>query len=104
MSGAIAMAYPSLYEGFGLPVLEAMSLGVPVLTSDVGATREISGDAALLVDPNDTFSIRQGLQRLLAEESLRARLSDLGKIQAANFSWRSTAVKTLEILENAAAC
>lgn len=104
LSGAVAMAYPSLYEGFGLPVLEAMSLGVPVLTSDVGATKEISGGAALLVDPLDIASIRDGLRRLLRDTTLRQRLAELGKIQSELFSWDATARQTLRILEQAAAC
>jgi glycosyltransferase involved in cell wall biosynthesis len=99
---ALALAYPSLYEGFGLPVLEAMAQGVPVLTSDVGATREISGDAALLVDPTDVAAIQQGLLRLIEDVALRERLSRLGLVQADRFSWERTARQTLQIIEEAA--
>lgn len=102
LSGATALAYPSLYEGFGLPVLEAMNLGVPVLTSDVGATKEISGGAALLVDPLNVNSIREALQRILRDVTMRKHFSELGKIRAAQFSWESAAQQTLRILERAA--
>lgn len=103
MQQALALAYPSLYEGFGLPVLEAMSLGVPVLTSDVGATREISGNAALLVDPTDVSSIREGLIRLLGDRVLREKLAQLGRVQAGKFCWEKTAQRTLDILEEVSA-
>jgi glycosyltransferase involved in cell wall biosynthesis len=102
LEGALALAYPSLYEGFGLPVLEAMAVGVPVLTSDVGATKEISGDAALLVDPTDVGAIRKGLRRLLGDADLRARLATLGRARAAQFSWVRTARQTLAVLGEAA--
>ena len=103
MRGAMALAYPSLYEGFGLPVLEAMSQGVPVLTGNIGATREISGAAALLVDATDVQSIKTALLQLLKDAALRERLSALGKAHAARYSWKETARQTLAILEGAAA-
>ncbi|MEX3894767.1 glycosyltransferase family 4 protein [Paraburkholderia sp. BR10954] len=103
MQGAIALAYPSLYEGFGLPVLEAMAQGVPVLTSDVGATKEISADAALLVNPMDVSDIRGGLLRLLSDTRLRQQLAERGRQQAAKFSWDQTARETLRVIEAAAA-
>ena len=102
MHGAMAFAYPSLYEGFGLPVLEAMSQGIPVLTSDVGATREVADGAALLVDPTSISSIRDGLVRLLNDAALRNELSRLGQERAATFSWERTATDTLAALEKAA--
>lgn len=101
MQGALAFVYPSLYEGFGLPVLEAMAQGIPVLTSDVGATREIANGAALLVDPASIDSIRQGLVRLLNDDALRVELSNRGIARAADFSWERTAADTLAALEKA---
>jgi len=102
MHGAMAFAYPSLYEGFGLPALEAMAQGIPVLTSDVGATREVADDAALLVDPGSTSSIKKGLVRLLNDETLRSELSRRGMERAAFFSWDRTATETLAVIEKAA--
>jgi glycosyltransferase involved in cell wall biosynthesis len=103
LRGATAFVYPSLYEGFGLPVLEAMAQGIPVLTSNVGATREVADGAALLVDPESTSSIRDGLARLLSDEALRQELSRLGLERAAAFSWERTAQETLAVIEMAAA-
>lgn len=101
MRGATALVYPSIYEGFGLPVIEAMAMGVPVLTSNVGATREIAEGAAILVDPTSMHDIRAGLARLLKEPKLREHLASLGKERAATFSWARTARKTLAIIEQA---
>jgi len=83
--GARAVVFPSLYEGFGLPVLEAMSLGTPVLTSQAGSLPEIAGDAALLVDPYDVRDIAAGLQRLAQSDELCAELTKRGFEQAAQF-------------------
>ena len=77
-SGAAAFAFPSLYEGFGLCIVEAMACGVPVLTSNISATAEVAGDAALLVDPLSVDAIRDGLRRLLENEGLRAVLAARG--------------------------
>lgn len=84
--GARATLLPSLYEGFGLPVLESMLLGAPVLASTAGSLPEVAGDAALLVDPYDTDAIRTAIQTLDADEGLRAELSERGVRQAAKFS------------------
>lgn len=102
MRGAMAFVYPSLYEGFGLPVLEAMAQGIPVLTSNVGATREVADGAALLVDPVSISSIRDGLVRLLNDDALRRELSRCGMERAATFSWERTAEDTLDFIERAA--
>lgn len=92
--GAEAFAFPSLYEGFGLPVLEAMACGVPVLTSRVSATAEVAGDAALLVDPQSVDEIRDGLRRLLVDRELRAECARRGIERAACFSWERAADET----------
>lgn len=103
LRSAAALVYPSLYEGFGLPVVEAMALGVPVLTSNTGATREVAGDAALLVDPRSVDSIREGLVRLISDASLRNSLAVKGRTRAADFRWDRTASRTLAVLRQAAA-
>lgn len=99
LSGSLGFVYPSLYEGFGLPVIEAMSMGIPVLTSKVGATREVAEGAAILVDPESVEDIRSGIHRLLKESGLRRKLSALGIKRATRFSWEQTAKKTLQVIE-----
>ena len=94
---ALALAFPSLYEGFGLPILEAMALGTPVLTSDFGAMSEVAGGAAELVDAYDVQSIRQGLSRLARDRPRRTQLRQLGFRRASEFSWTRTAQATLDI-------
>jgi glycosyltransferase involved in cell wall biosynthesis len=94
LQGATAFAYPSLYEGFGLPVLEAMALGVPVLAADRTSVPEVAGDAALLVDPTDEAALALGLARLLADADLRAELAARGLRRAARFSWAQVARAT----------
>jgi alpha-1,3-rhamnosyl/mannosyltransferase len=96
VSGAEAMVYPSLYEGFGLPVLEAMACGTPVITSNVSALPETAGDAALLVDPGSRESIARAIQSILDEPALRERLKEAGLRRAGSFSWRRTAEATLD--------
>jgi glycosyltransferase involved in cell wall biosynthesis len=92
--GADAFAFPSLWEGFGLPLLEAMACGTPALTSDVSALAEIGADAALLVDPMDVAQIADGLHRLLTDATLAGRLSEAGLARARRFSWDATARQT----------
>lgn len=84
---ADVFVYPSLYEGFGLPVLEAMACGAPVVTADRGATREVAGVAALLVDPDSVDDLAGAIARLLAEPALRTNLSEAGLARARAFSW-----------------
>jgi alpha-1,3-rhamnosyl/mannosyltransferase len=90
-AGALAMVYPSLYEGFGLPPLEAMSCGVPPITSNTSSLPEVVGDAALLVDPYSVEDISAGLERLLGDEALRATLVTRGHARVKHFSWERSA-------------
>jgi glycosyltransferase involved in cell wall biosynthesis len=91
---ADGLAYPSLYEGFGLPVVEAMAHGLPVLTSDRSSLPEVAGDAAVLVDPLDRGAIAKGLVRLVTDSALRRRLAEAGPRRAARFTWPATAAGT----------
>jgi glycosyltransferase involved in cell wall biosynthesis len=84
--GACALIFPSLYEGFGLPVLEAMLLGTPVVTSRLGSLPEVAGDAALLVNPYEVSEIARGIGKIVEDADLRAELSTRGRTQAAVFS------------------
>jgi len=102
-SGATAFVYPSLYEGFGLPVLEAMACGAPVASSGAASLPEVAGDAALLFDPLDAEGIAASLGALLADEALRAALAARGFSRAANFSWAACARSTLAAYEAALA-
>jgi glycosyltransferase involved in cell wall biosynthesis len=94
---ATVFAYPSLWEGFGLPVLEAMACGTPVLTSNVSSLPEVAGTAAVLVSPTDVEAIADGLLRLLEDAALRADLAERGRRQAASFSWERCARETLAV-------
>ncbi len=96
---ALALVYPSLYEGFGLPPLEAMACGTPVLAGCVSSLPEVVGEAAVLVDPADVSSIREGLRRLLEDDELRARLRKEGLARAREFTWEKAAVRLREMME-----
>ena len=89
--------FPSLYEGFGLPPLEAMASGTPVVTSNVSSLPEVAGNAAVLVDPYDTHSIADGIHRVLTDDALRADLRRLGLARAKQFSWESSVRRVREI-------
>jgi len=97
MAGARAFVYPSLYEGFGLPPLEAMACGTPVLTSDVASLPEVVGDAAMLVDPRDVRALASAMERLWNDSALCDELRARGLARAARFSWRETARQTLAV-------
>ncbi len=100
--GSLGSVFPSLYEGFGLPPLEAMACGVPVLTSNVCSLPEVVGDAAVLVDPLDVEAIADGIRRLTEDDALRKELRSKGIERARRFSWDETARKTSKVIENAA--
>jgi len=99
--GALALLFPSLYEGFGLPPVEAMACGIPVLTSNVCALPEIVGDAGIIVDPLQTEEIANGIRRLVDDSSLVADLRRRGLARASQFTWEKTAEKTFAALESA---
>ncbi len=90
---------PSLYEGFGMQILDALQRGIPVLTSDRGSLRELAGSAALIVDPEDTPSISRGLEQLLSNASLRETYRTVGPAQARRYSWQRTADLVLSAIE-----
>ncbi len=101
-SGAEALLFPSLHEGFGFPILEAMCCGVPVITSNTSSMPEVAGQAALLVNPRDVSMIANAIDQLLCDTQLRSDLVVQGRGQAAQFTWTRAAEQTLQVLETAA--
>lgn len=102
LAGATALVYPSRYEGFGFPVLEAFAAGVPVLTSTASSLPEVAGDGALLVDPDDVGAIGEGLHRMFEDAELRARLVEAGRARLPGFTWEAAARVTAQVLRDAA--
>ncbi len=96
-NAASVFAYPSLYEGFGLPPLEALACGTPVVTANTSSVPEAVGDAALLVDPRDSAALADALAAALTDRVLRDRLRQAGLAQARRFSWRQMAEQTLAV-------
>jgi glycosyltransferase involved in cell wall biosynthesis len=96
-SAASVLASPSFYEGFGLPALEAMSCGTPVVVADRASLPEVVGDAGILVDPEDPDDIARALRRVLTEKPLRARMRELGLERASSFGWKRVAQETLDV-------
>ena len=102
-AGALGFVFPSVYEGFGLPVLEAMASGAPVACAHSSSLPEIVGEAALTFDPENVKAIRDALGRLLTEPDLRQRLGSEGRLRAENYTWRRTAAETLDVYRQVAA-
>jgi glycosyltransferase involved in cell wall biosynthesis len=96
---AEALLFPSIYEGFGIPIIEAMAVGCPVLTSNRYSMAEIAGDAAVLVEPMDVNSIAAGMEQLLADTELRQKLRERGQVRAGEFSWGRCAAETIRFLK-----
>jgi len=99
--GAELFVFPSIYEGFGLPVVEAMSFGVPVVTSNVSSLPEIAGNAGILVDPYEPAAICQGIVDVLADEGKKEEMRQAGRTQAQKFSWQRTAKETYKVYREA---
>lgn len=97
---AIALVYPSLYEGFGLPIIEAFACSCPVITSAGSSTGEIAGDAAVLINPNDTKDIIEKIWEVMNNSTLQAELIQKGHARAAQFNWDKTAQQTLELYQS----
>ena len=100
-SSAVCLLFPSRYEGFGLPILEAMACGCPVITSNFGSMAEVAGDAGILVDPNSAEAIADGITSLLADSALRDRMVVQGHARVKQFSWRTAAQQTLAVYREA---
>jgi glycosyltransferase involved in cell wall biosynthesis len=98
MKLASVMAFPSFYEGFGLPVIESLAVGTPVVTSSVTSLPEVTGDAAFLVNPYNTDEITLALDELLSSDSLRNQLVAKGLERAKTFTWQKTAEETLKVI------
>jgi glycosyltransferase involved in cell wall biosynthesis len=96
--GAEALIFPSLYEGFGMPIIEAMACGTPVVTSNVTAMPETAGDAALLVDPRSVEQIGHAMKQIVGDSSLRRRIRESGIARAAQFSWKSVYSRVEQLL------
>jgi glycosyltransferase involved in cell wall biosynthesis len=95
---ALAFVYPSAFEGFGMPVLEALAAGIPAACSDIPPLREVAGEAALFFDPADEDALDASLGRITSDNELRARLAAAGPERARPFTWERTALRTLEAL------
>lgn len=102
-AGAIAMVYPSLYEGFGLPPLEAMACGVPAIVSNVSSLPEVVGDTGIMVDPHDVEGVANAMGRIIEDGALRSRLSEMALARSRQFSWDRCVEQTLDVYRRATA-
>ena len=96
---ALAMIYPSLYEGFGLPLLEAMACGCPVVASNATSLPEVVGDAGLLCNPDDHTDMADAIEQVISSDSLRATMAEKGLVRVKKFSWQRAAQETLAVYE-----
>jgi glycosyltransferase involved in cell wall biosynthesis len=99
LKNAFALVYPSFFEGFGIPIIEAMSFGVPVISSNASCLPEVAGNAALLVNPSDTKEIANAMNELIENEALRNQLISKGKNRAQDFDWNISAKKIVDIIQ-----
>jgi Glycosyltransferase len=102
LSEALVFVYPSVYEGFGFPPLEAMRAGVPVITTTVGSLPEVVGDGAVMIPPRDSMRLAQALENLISSEDTRVGLIERGRLRAAFFSWKACADGLVELYRMAA--
>ncbi len=103
-NGAKVMVYPSLYEGFGLPILEAMACGCPVICSNTSSMPEVAGNAAILVTPEDELALAEAIDQVMEDEKLSQQLIESGYLRSSEFSWNNTAQRTVSIFNQAAKC
>jgi glycosyltransferase involved in cell wall biosynthesis len=103
-NGAAAFVFPSLYEGFGLPVAEALACGTPVIASNRSSLPEVVGEGGILVEPTDAKALSEAMEALLVDDTLRAELRHKALIQAAKFSWKKTALETLAVYRKVVNC
>jgi len=97
---AWCFAFPSLYEGFGIPIIEAMAAGIPVVSSNKASLQEVGGDGALFVNPEDKDKFAESLYRVITDDKLRLELIKKGEAVARKFSWRETAERTLKVYKS----
>jgi glycosyltransferase involved in cell wall biosynthesis len=101
LSGATVMVFPSLYEGFGFPVLEAQACGTPVICSNTSSLPEVAGDGAILIDPQDVNALAEAMTNIVGEDSIRSRLITAGRVNTLRFTWDAAAAQVMNVLEKA---
>ncbi|MDD1618677.1 MAG: glycosyltransferase family 4 protein [Methylococcaceae bacterium] len=101
IAGALTLIYPSIYEGFGLPPLEAMACGVPVIASEVSSLPEVVGDSGLLINPHDDEALAQAIQKLITDPDIRQQLSQKALARSAEFTWDKCVRQTVDVYRQA---
>lgn len=99
LNQALALVFPSLWEGFGFPVLEAMGCGTPVITSNLSSLPEVAGEAALLINPYNVTEMTAAMEKIIQDDNLRSQLKTLSLQQSSQFSWQQTGQATLEVIQ-----